>query len=181
VAAQEGVSVQSDGPKNFIDPASREKVGPSPTEKPSGPPPSELRHEFHQIDLRDERGAERRRQDAKAKKAEHEATKAEHEARKTKHEATKARHEATKARHEANAEESTTKNAGKRSLTDLWRDWIFLGILVIATLTGIGAIVYGIATGTTRAMVTGVAVISGPSGTAVLGLVRRRPREDEKP
>ncbi len=182
--------MQSDGPENFIDRASREEVSAGSTEEPSRTSPSGPLHELRQLDLRDEEKvrlakeqskffayedecrAKRRKQDAEAEKARHEATKA-------RHEAAMAGHEATKARHEANAREWTARHARKRSLTVLWRDWIFLGILVIATFTGIGAIVYGITTEATRATVTGVAILSGPSGTAILGLTRNRSGDDE--
>jgi cation transport ATPase len=171
--------VQSDGPKNFIDPASREQVGTGSTEEPDHTPhPGPLG--LRQLDLQDdERQAKQRKQDAEAEKAKHEAAKAKHEAAKAKHEAAKTRHEATKVRHEANAQEWTAKHARKRSLTNLWRDWIFLGILIIVTLTGVGTIAYGVATETIRAMVTGVALLSGPSGTAILGLTRNRSRNDD--
>jgi hypothetical protein len=104
---------------------------------------------------------------------------AEHEATKAKYEAAKARYEAVKAKHEAGAKKWAKKHAGKRSLTNLLRDWISLGILVVTFLTGIGTILVGVATETTQVLLAGVAILSGTSGTAIVGLTRNRPPGDE--
>lgn len=85
--------------------------------------------------------------------------------------------------HEASASEWGEKHARKRSQTDLWRDWISLGILVVTALTGIGTMIVGASTGTTQVLVAGVTILSGTSGSAILGLTRNRPpdREDQEP
>lgn len=179
----------SDGPENFIDSASGEEGSPGSSEQrhtaPPGPPPGQGStsdgldrfersiREFRPLDLRDaeriklekEREelfafrddcrAKRRKQDADAKKAEHEAS----------------------------ASEWDEKHARKRSLTDLWRDWILLGILIVTMLTGVGTIVVGAITGTTQVLVAGVAILSGTSGSAILGLKRSHPpdSDDQEP
>lgn len=66
------------------------------------------------------------------------------------------------------------KYEATRAKTDLWRDWISLGILVVTAFTGIGTIFAGVATGTTQVLLAGVAVLSGTSGTAIVGLTRGR-------
>lgn len=138
--------MQSDGPENFIDPASNQEASTGSSEEPS-------------------------RTMVPGSRAEHEATKA-------KYEAEKARYEAVKAKHEASAKGWTKRHARKRSLTDLWRDWISLGILVVTALTGIGTILAGVVTETTQVLVAGVAILSGTSGTAIVGLTRNRPPDD---
>jgi hypothetical protein len=185
----EGDSVETDGPQNFIDPAPHEgDSAAAPLDarpvKPSVEAEAELASWDEQLKRKErERWARRHKRHAEAAKAKREAKRAETEqgergAAQAEEEAEKARHDARKARYEAEAKE-WSEHAGKRFRIALLQSTIFLVILVLNALTGIGVVITGVIADSAQVLAAGALILSGTSASAIRGLTKTRPPDDE--